>query len=337
VKLFVSSQISFGVNVLYWGPNANLAKERLESNLVIKDFPSRLDLSPSKKIWIRSLASIAESPTAPLSSLHALKSKFGKGTQWLLFLGERGLTDPFGESWTLENWHAYAARAVRENPEVRLWEVWNELAGRDRWTGYLRATGVKGYFEMLKDAHATIKSQNPDNVVLCFGGLPTFVASDLDVSLYNEGRWTETPEYHLVRDLWSLGASEYCDGISVHLYGSPHKYLFSDFPESVQASKRKSKLTLKQICDGTIRSYYELCKKPVYFTETGLPSNQSLEMQSEFLRQSFAYASSLPFSRCVLWWNLAGVSQNGLDFSLYNRDGSPKPALSAFSEFCSSN
>jgi hypothetical protein len=320
---------SLGVNALYWGPDGATARQRLSANLRVSNFPPS-----TTSLWLRTLGAIDDSPTAPASSLKAIKQKFGGMFQLILFLGERGITNPFGQNWTLDNWRAYVTKVVEENQDVHIWEVWNEVAGLDRWTGYLKQNKAQGYVEMLRAAYETIKSRNKNDLVLAFGGLGAFVASDMDIELYNARRWKDTPEFHLVNNIWSLGASDYCDGISVHPYGNPHRYLPMDKPTSVQERKVQSKLTMQEIWRGTINSYYEKCKKPIYITETGLTSNagNSEDRQAEYLRQSFAFLRSLPYVKMILWWNLAGLSQNGLDFALYSPDGKPKRALSALAE-----
>jgi hypothetical protein len=317
--------MKYGVNLSFWGPDDNMVSQRLRANLHVNESEVKKDGAQ----WLRSMAVIDESPTAPVSSLVQLKQKFS-GFNWVLFLGERGVTNPYGPNWTLQNWHDYVSKAVNGNPDVHVWDVWNEVAGRDRWTGYLKASGVQGYFEMLKDAYQTIKSHNSNDVVLCFGGLPTFVPSDMDIDLYNHGRWTDSPEHHIVQNIWSFGASNFCDGISVHPY-SEHSYLLDEFPISAQQGRIRSNLPMRQIWLNIIQNYHNLCRKPVYFTETGYPSNDSLQRQSQYLTQSFQLLSNLPFSQMILWWNLAGVSQNNLDFGLYDSEGNPKPALASFS------
>jgi hypothetical protein len=317
------NQNNYGINLLFWGPDGNMAAQRLRANLSINES----DVKSKGAQLMRSMAVIDETPTAPLSSLVQLKQKFAN-FNWVLFLGERGVTNPYGVNWTLQNWHDYVVKVVDASPSVHIWDVWNEVAGIDRWSGYLKANGPQGYVQMLKDAYQTIKAHNSNDVVLCYGGLPTFVPSDSNIDFYNRGRWTDTPEFHVARNIWSFGASSFCDGISMHPY-SQNLYMLDEFPTSVQG-RVKSNLSMRQIWQGIIQSYHDLCRKPVYFTETGFPANVSLQRQSQYLTQSFEFLSGLPFAQMVLWWNLAGVSQNNLDFGLYDSNGNPRPVLSSF-------
>ncbi len=253
-----------------------------------------------------------------------------------------GVLNAFGQNWTLENWREYVGMMVNANPEVRIWEVTNESwnAASLNWTGHLSHGDPKAYFEILRDAYDIIKKKNNENLVLALGGNPTF--QDWEIWLFNQAKFRQEKYFQWASSIWSYGANQFCDGISLHPY-SGKRWLPNEYPSDPKGLF--SKLTLGEIWASMIQTYYELTGKPIWFTETGMPINNGIppvahlnnssEKQALFLRQSFALLSNFTYSRGVYWWNLFGPSEQGLEFGLLNADHSPRPSLSAFQGFAS--
>ncbi len=89
-------------------------------------------------------------------------------------------------------------------------------------------------------------------------------------------------------------------------------------------------MTVAEEYNYSLGLYENLTGKPVWVTETGIPSNGqpglSEAAQASFLRQDIILLSSHPYVSRIYWFNIQG-SGNGLDYGLLNSTTSvPKPA-----------
>lgn len=223
-----------------------------------------------------------------------------------------------GCNWTLDQWNASVYNAVADYPEVHTWEIWNEPLIQNFVSGYENGSALD-YFNMVKSASQIIKSRDPNDTIVCFGGPQVFPFS------------TFQAEYQFSVQVWSYGASSYCDAVSLHAYSEP----YYDLNQPVYSSGA----TLAQEYNYTLGLMENLTRKPIWVTETGIPSdnwtaglNNSLQNQATFLEQDMNLFSSHPFVARVYWFHLFGNGSDG-DFGLLNQTLQPKPAWYSFLQF----
>jgi putative glycosyl hydrolase len=223
-----------------------------------------------------------------------------------------------GCNWTLDTWNASVANAVVEDPEISTWEIYNEPLITNFVGGYENGSALN-YFNMIKSASSIIKSRNPNATVVCFGGAQLFPLSTVQI------------EYQFYKQVWSYGASRYCDAISIHAYTLPYYSL---------SQEAYSNATLEQEYSFVLDLYENMTGKPVWITETGAPSNNwasglnySEQNQASFMRQDMEFFISYPFVKRVYWYALLD-SGSGADFGLLNMTTlEPKPAWYSFLYF----
>ncbi|MGA2680867.1 MAG: hypothetical protein ABSF44_03600 [Candidatus Bathyarchaeia archaeon] len=335
------SQIAYG---------ANLAQMRPP----IDDFAFAFDPSipPQYSVnWLREAAFVDPVHSANFTRL--FNQYEGYGYNWELRLDILAVTDLYGTNWTLPQWDTYVTTVVNDFPNVHVWEVGNEvLSGQTQYnSGYLASGSLSlAYFNILKDAYGIVKQHNPSDTVIALGGQDIFVPGNL--ALYNSGSFQDA-SYQLAAQVWADGGANYCDAISLHIYGDNTGGAWLP-NETVTYNGVTSKNTLQQIWNGYINEYEQLTGKPIWFTETGEPIDSppndsippiignSLEKQAAFLTQTFTFLSSFSFTRAIFWFKLVGLSEyytsNGvflftLDDGLFNQDGTARPVTVAFQSF----
>ncbi len=225
-----------------------------------------------------------------------------------------------GCNWTLADWNASVANAIRDYPDVNEWEIYNEPLASIFISGYDNGSALN-YFNMIKGAYTIIKSKEPNSTVVCFGGAMMYPVQ------------SAAADYQFYKAVWQYGASRYCDAISLHAYSLP----YYDLNQSVYGN-----VTLGQLYNYTLFMYENMTGKPIWITETGITSNnwvQGLNMsqqkQASFLMQDFGLFASHPYVKRVYWFNLQGpASGNTPDYGLLNAGTlQPKPAFGAFLYF----
>lgn len=222
-------------------------------------------------------------------------------------------------NWTSDVWNTSVSKAVADYPEIHTWEIYNEPLVVNFASGYENRSALD-YFNMIKSAYQIIKKNNPNSTVVCFGGAELFPFSSVEV------------EYWFYQKVWSYGVANYCDAVSLHMYTQPYYNL------SQQISS--SGATLVQELNYTLNLYENLTHKPVWITETGIPSNNwtaglnlSEQKQASFLTQDFNFFASYKFVKRIYWFHLAGGGNDG-DFGLLNSTTlQPKPAWYSFLYF----
>ena len=224
-----------------------------------------------------------------------------------------------GCNWSLNTWNASIYNALKMYPEINEWEIYNEPLVGEFISGYENGS-ARNYFNMIKSAYTIIKKQEPNSTIVCFGGAELFPLSSVQV------------EYYFYKSVWSYGASKYCDAISIHAYSLP----YSSLNEYAYANT-----TVQQSYNFTLNLYENLTKKPVWITETGIPSNNwiqglnlSIQNQASFLKQEMFFFSNYTFIKKIYWYTLLGGTGAGADFGLINATSSlPKPAFKEFLYF----
>ena len=228
-----------------------------------------------------------------------------------------------GCNWTLNTWNASIYNALKAYPEVNEWEIYNEPLVGEFMSGYENGSALD-YFNMIKSAYSIIKKEEPNSTIVCFGGAELFPLSDVQV------------EYSFYRQVWNYGAAKYCDAISIHAYSLPY-YNLSQYAYQ--------NITLRRVFNFTLMLYENLTNKPIWITETGIPSNNwiqglnlSEQKQASFLNQELLFFSSYSFVKKVYWYTLLGGTGAGADFGLLNASTLlPKPAWVAFEYFFKNN
>jgi hypothetical protein len=228
-----------------------------------------------------------------------------------------------GCNWTLDTWNASIATAVADYPEIHVWEIYNEPLGANFASGY-ENRNASHYFNMIKSAYSIIKNNNPNATIVCFGGAQMFSSVFSSNSVQNE--------FLFYQQVWKYGAAKYCDAISLHAYNQPY-YNFSQIVDNGE--------TLEQSYNNTLNMYENLTGKPIWITETGIPSNNwtaginySEQKQAAFLRQDFDFFASHQFVKRIYWFHLIGYANRGEDYGLLNMTTmQPKPAWYSFLYF----
>ena len=335
-----SSQIAYG---------ANLAQMRPP----IDDYAFAFNPSipPQYGVnWLREAAFIDPVYGANFTELYNQYAPYGYN--WELRLDIEAITDLYGSNWTLPQWDQYVTDVVNDFPNVHVWEVGNEvLSGQAQYnTGYLAQGNLSlAYFNILKDAYTIVKQHDSSDIVIAFGGQDIFDPTDIE--LYNSGSFQDA-SYQLAAQVWADGAANYCDAISLHVYGDNTGAAWLP-NETITYNGVTSKFTLQQIWNGEINEYEQLTDKPIWFTETGEPIDSppndptppvipnSLQKQAAFLNQTFTFLSGFPFTKAIFWFKLVGPSEyfnnNVLayttDDGLFNQDGTSRPATLIFQSF----
>ncbi len=227
-------------------------------------------------------------------------------------------------NWTLATWNATVEQALADYPEVHQWEIYNEPLIRQFMGGYENGSALN-YYNMIRSASEIIKSRDPNATVVCFGGAQTFPFGAVQ------------NEYPFYAQGWSYGAFKYCDAISLHSYILPYYGLNQSLSGNA---------TVAEELNFTVNLYENLTGKPIWITETGLPSNgnQTLgisfteQEQNTFLRQDMEFYSSYPFVSKVYWFHLEGAVARGLDYGLLNSTTlQPKESWHSFLYFVSNS
>ncbi|MCL5433503.1 MAG: cellulase family glycosylhydrolase [Candidatus Marsarchaeota archaeon] len=217
-------------------------------------------------------------------------------------------------NWTLDDWNSIVYNTIRAYPEIHIWEIWNEPQLAVFQSGFQNGSPYN-YYLMAKSAYNIIKAYNSSDSVLCFGG--DNVYDGQSIASIND------PDFRWASSAWQYGLSKYCDAISLHVYTND-KYLLN---QSIPYSNS----SLGFIINNQINLYENLTGKPIFITETGIPSNNgtgipsyilndSLKKQAIFLNQSFSLYLSKPFIKGIIWFNLIGYEHKpyNLDFGILN-------------------
>lgn len=200
------------------------------------------------------------------------------------------------KNWSLSAWNASVANALAYYPQINTWEIWNEPWVQPFQTGYVDGNAYN-YYNVIKSAYIIIKSKQPNSTVVCFGGAP--ISDNYTFLWYSE--------------VWNYGASNYCDAVSIHAYAAGSFLL--------------NQSGINQQWSAGLSAYENLTHKPIWITETGMPSaSQNIEAgytpntQNAFLVQDFSFFNSFPYVKRVYWYDLWGLSDAPVnnDFGLLN-------------------
>lgn len=219
-------------------------------------------------------------------------------------------------NWTLSDWNASVENALAAYPNITAWEIWNEPTIKNFISGYENATPYN-YYELIRSAATIIRAREPNATIVCFGG----------ANLFPLGEYT----YEWYAEVWSYGASKYCNVISLHAY-SLFTYLLNQTPPTYNQ-------TVGEQWGSLIQQYENLTNKPIWITEVGIPSTPwsayvtlTPQIQQEFMNQSFTLFASYPYVKRIYWFNLMDSSTSPT-FGILNSSGEQKPSFGTFLKF----
>jgi hypothetical protein len=205
---------------------------------------------------------------------------------------------------------AYAANLAGRYPQIQAWEVWNEPNTSFFWRP---AVDVEAYTNLLKKTYRAVKAANSKSMVI-LGGL-------------SPGDRSGTADSVTVADFLSLiyqrGGGVFFDAVAYHAYGEG----------GLEDWLADALLGIRYVMDsnGDV-------SKPVWITEMGCytngPGSVSDNWQAEYLSEARTYLARIPYVERVYWYTLrdASISTNPeANYGLFRADGTPKPAVKAFS------
>jgi len=204
------------------------------------------------------------------------------------------------KDFNLTDWEQTVRSVVANAPDVPAWEIWNEPNAPNFRLGYMDGT-PEHYFDMLKIAYNIIKNESDALVV----GPATGPTTDPD--------WHEWLE-----DLIALGALDYLDVVSIHLYYDT-------------VDDNQDHLTQVKALVGN---------KPIWVTEIGKPSaiTRTEEFQNMYLQTNFDPQTGLNADK-LFWYELvdnAGLSGSTEGyFGLVRSDYTFKPSYYSFKSLIS--
>ena len=211
-------------------------------------------------------------------------------------------------NWTLGDWNKTVSEAVAAYPEVHIWEIWNEPDISTFQSGLVNGSPYN-YYLVDRSAYGIIKAHNSTDKVLCLGGI---YVQDLS--------WA--------KQAWRYGMANYCDAISLHIYTGIT--LLNQTPAGATES-------WGSYLNQTLAEYESFTGKPIWITETGMPTNaegSNDSTQAEFAGQELSTLMAKPYIKAVLWYNLVSSTPQSLDFGLLNYTTmQPKPAWYIFKKF----
>lgn len=229
-----------------------------------------------------------------------------------------------GCGWNLTDWNNSVEAAVEAYPEVHLWELWNEPLVPMFQDGFQNGS-AHNYYLMARSAYRIIKAHNSSDTVVCLGG----------DNIYSPGEGEDQAGFDWASEVWSYGAVDYCDAISLHLY-TGFSYLMGQTPAGSYQGVGSS-------VNQTLAAYESRTGKPIWITEMGIPSNNGTGLgntldnseykQALFLNQSYRLLLAKSYVRGIFWFNLVGSADGSyaFDFGLLNQTTlAPKPAMGAY-------
>lgn len=221
-------------------------------------------------------------------------------------------------NWTLDDWNQSVRMALSMYPSVHYWEIWNEPTISNFQDGFQNGSAYN-YYLMLKSAYQIIKAHNSSDTVVCMGG----------DNIYEGGPAFDQIGYEWASQLWSYGAGNYCDAISLHVY-TEFRYLTNQIPYDSYSN-------MSDVLDAGLSAYENLTGKPIWITEIGIPSNggnNSAQSQATFINQTTDLFLSKPYVKGFFWFKLEGTIDppDNLDMGLLNQTTlKAKPAMLAYS------
>lgn len=208
---------------------------------------------------------------------------------------------------SLGDWEAYVRAAVeRYGGRIRHWEIWNEQNGVDF---YRPLPDAERYVALLRSAYRTIKSVQPDSVVL-MGGL------QMNGVIANP--WSPVKVEHFLKGMYDAGAAGAFDAVNIHPYVTE-----TDPVEGIGEMVRGTLEVLRRNGDAG---------RPIWITEIGVASraDPTGRLQADNLERTFVELRGFPEVTRVFWFCLMDYERDIVgpeaSMGLLTRELVPKPA-----------
>lgn len=208
----------------------------------------------------------------------------------------------------VERYDADGVDDAEDSPRIGFWEVWNEPNVNSFWPP---AVDVPEYADLLQATYTTIKATDPTATVV-LGGL-----SGPGIDAHGDG---------FIPRLYELGAGDYFDVVSVHMYIHPTQGDLADLQTSLEATR-------------AILNIYDNEDKPIWLTEIGWSDAENAWGQPTASEGEIAafltalFHTELPVD-AIFWYNFRNIFGRSPEvehhFGLLNTDFSPKPAFEAY-------
>ncbi|MDR1279205.1 MAG: hypothetical protein LBK99_00090 [Opitutaceae bacterium] len=230
---------------------------------------SGIQTTPDRWDWTMLDAAVQRSEEAGLAPPLVV---LGMTPEWAATEPERGTyrgKGAYSPPKDIAGWAEYCRRvAARYKGRVTHYEIWNEPNGnRLGPRGFFFHGPVESYLELVRAAHAAVKSVDPAAKILAPSGTGHF--------------------FPFLKRFLELGGGDFCDIISIHTYTTP-------FPPEIGYHFNSEKSYAHRV--GTVRRIMAETgvKKPVWNTEIGYHSGLDLEIAGVPVRQDQIAAEALP-------------------------------------------
>jgi hypothetical protein len=213
------------------------------------------------------------------------------------------------------DWQEYVRHVVsRYGKEIRYWEIWNEENGCDFYRPLPDATN---YVRLLASAHDAIKKINPRATVV-LGGL------QMNGVIANP--WLPVKTENFLQQIYDAGGRPYFDVANIHPY--------------VLATSEQGPPYLAKLARDTVSVMKKNgdARKPLWITETGLPTNKATteQMQAAHLAGIYREISQIPQVKAIYWFLLRDLDKSvcgGEDsMGIITATGRRKPAFDALKQ-----
>ncbi len=248
-----------------------------------------------------------------------------------------------------------SALASRYAGRVQAYEIWNEPNLRSRWKSSMHPISAASYLDLLRHGYDAVKAADPQAWVISAGLAPTGYNDAANAEAGNL-QVNAVDDHVFLRDLYSVGFTQYIDAIGVHPMGwaNPPEARCCEAAVGVTTHFENEHFyflntleTYKQIIDENSDSgrslwvtkfgwgTYEGVTNPPSDANNIFISYINQEQQSIYLTRGFEIGQTLGYVGPMFAYNLnacpaiLGYDLQGCFYSLTDIAASPRPAFSA--------
>ncbi len=233
--------------------------------------------------------------------------------------------------------------AAHYNGKVQAYEIWDEPNLRREWNSNLHAISPQSYIELLRQAYATIKAANPQNIVVSAGLSPTGFNDGVNAindrifldGLYANGVGNVTDAIGAHPGGWANPPDSLCcaasAGVSTHFEDKSFYFLntLGDYRQIMTQNGNATKpIWVTKFGWGTSEDTAAPSSINVFITYT------SLAEQAIYDPRGFEIGQQLGYIGPMFLNNLNGCQARPNDaelcyYSLIGPDGAPRPVYTA--------
>lgn len=226
----------------------------------------------------------------------------------------KGFWDCFAPK-DMKDWEEYVRRVVgRYKNDIHHWEIWNEENGADF---YRPVPDAPTYVRILKTAYKAAKSADPKCTVVLGG---------LQMNGIIPNPWAPLKVENFLQKIYDAGGKPYFDVVNVHPY--------------VLSTANEGPAYCAKLVRGTVEVMKKNgdARKPLWITETGLPTGGSVteQMQAEHLKGIYRELSAIPEVKALYWFELRdypkAICGGEESMGLLATDARRKPSFDAYSK-----